>query len=730
MTSKAAVKRRRAQNAAAADSRMKKAAAGRAGRGTSAGGPGPTPPPHTARRSWITRHKYPLWGLGAALAAFFVWVLVIDQAAYGSWRAPVDVWSAAQGAQFDAHGWFDGIYRAMQVPEFPLWPLVLAPVRALCGLLGLSGGYNWYEWVYGAPNHPTAWLVYGPVSVLGAGLVLFAGDSLAGALGVTNRRRVMLIAGLALLVLYDVVYYGHPEDLLATALLLYALGALHDGRPGLAGWLAGAAVSTNPVVVLALPVLLAQLSSRTWRRFGLRLFALPVLVLAPPFMTDPRATWNALGLQPNFTNIHPTPLVDLARHVGAGVVYAGPVRLVAVVIVMVGAFILARRRSTLQWALFVCGVALLARQLIEPVMVPYYLVPGIAALSVVMLARRTTPWALTGVVGAVAAVGAASQSISPWPYLLLVAATSAVCVWGAWPATQPGVGDAPAPEPKEQPWRPARSALIGACVLLVVAGTTLYSRATPRAQTAVLTANWDSGPGTNTNPPYGIPPVKSLFDRVYVLKGTQVVQEPTLAPFSYGVTSSVAAQVRTWASTAESTARRWENLAWVAPSRTVSNASQPPSHVLAAAWISALGATGAPGMSEWKAGPRFCLSDTDYTQATLGAPDYRIVMWSGCGSSSVWLDADPQVRLQAGLPSVGIGLPVDETFVVADPTGTKLLSAYVGWGITAAVHVASSNTQPYTRTVLAKGIMELRPGSSGLRIWDPWWWWSLSLKSS
>ena len=675
-------------------------------------------------QAWIVRRRYPMWGLGAMLAAFFLWTLVIVPAVWGAWQAGQDEWNVWQASQFVAHGWFGAMYRAMPVqPDFPLWPIILSPIRTLSGLLGLSGGYRWYD-TTGAAYHATAWLIYGPVCVLCAGTMLFAGDTLAIELGVVARRRILLTAGLALLAFDLAIYWGHPEDLLTAALLLWALLALHQGRPARAGWLAGLAIVANPVVVLALPVLCARLSSRSWRRFVTRMVVLPVVLLAPPFLTDPGVTWDALGREVTYTKDHATPLVFLAHHVGVGVVNAGPVRLVAVVLVGIGAFVLTRRRSGLEWSVFVCGTALLARQISEPVMNPYYLIPGLAVLAII-LASRPAHRTLPGAVALLATIFAGSLHIAPWPYSLLVAATSAACVWSAWPTPRHHESEADQAQLVEPPGRRVRRVLAGACVLAIVAGTVVYSHASSGAQTSLLAANWDAGPGTNSNFPWGTPSVGSVANRLYFVDGAQVSQYPTLASFSFTVTPSLSRLARESAASGQAVARQWGNLAWVAPSSSAS-ASQPPAHVRASAWISALAASHAPGRSMWEAGPKFCPTNRQHTRSLLGAPDYRIVLWRGCGSSSLWLDTDPDVTLQVRPAVVAIGAAVDSTYVVTNPSGTKVLRVYVGWGVKALIHVAASGETPYVQTLAIDGIMELRPTPTGLRIWDPWWRYGLA----
>src|SRR5258708_25301663 len=122
-----------------------------------------------------------------------------------------------------------------------------------------------------------AWLLGGPYEIALSCAVLFAADALAEELGAADDVRKLLAAA-GVVALWGVVIWGHPEDAVAVALLLYAVLALGRGRPALAGWLAGAAVCVQTLVLLALPVLLAVLAWRRMPAFLLRA-AVPGAVL-------------------------------------------------------------------------------------------------------------------------------------------------------------------------------------------------------------------------------------------------------------------------------------------------------------------------------------------------------------------------------------------------------------------------------------------------------------------
>src|SRR5260221_272339 len=128
--------------------------------------------------------------------------------------------------------------------------VILVPVAAIIDAAGLS------LQVPGVHNaHPGAWLLAGPYQMAVSAVVLFAADAIAERLGATWPKRAVL-AGAGAVTLWSVaVLWGHPEDAVAVALLLFAIVALSDARTGRSAWLTGAAVAVQPLVLLALPVI-------------------------------------------------------------------------------------------------------------------------------------------------------------------------------------------------------------------------------------------------------------------------------------------------------------------------------------------------------------------------------------------------------------------------------------------------------------------------------------------
>ncbi|MHB8219570.1 MAG: hypothetical protein ACYDHU_04510, partial [Acidimicrobiales bacterium] len=310
--------------------------------------------------------------------------------------------------------------------------VVLAPAVALSGAFHLSVVHP------GVVTFPTGWLLV-EVASIAAGLpVLFASDRLARRLGVRSTRR-FLLAGFQVVGLWNVVvWWGHPEDALALALLLFAIPDVLDGRWARAGWLLGLAVVTQPVVVLAIPVLVARAPLREWPGLAARLAAPTALLIAAPLVANWHGTWRALVEQPNYPLVdHTTPWTSLAPIVGSGdVVAAGPLRSVAVAGAVVLGVVVGRRRPGLGVTLGVMATGFALRILFEPVMVAYYVWPVLAvALVAVSVGSR---WRLvtTGGIATFATVFGDAKWRGNWSWWAVemgcVVAVLCLSVPGSW----------------------------------------------------------------------------------------------------------------------------------------------------------------------------------------------------------------------------------------------------------------------------------------------------------
>ncbi len=354
-------------------------------------------PPAAAVRRWGP----PLGAAGAGVVATMVWSLAFAFHARHLvwWRTPVDIWATLRGAHLVAWGDLGGVYGGgTSLVSFPGSVLLLVPVALVSSALGMSESFPL------TLPHPSAWLVLGPYAAAAASLAIFGADAVARRLGVGPGRRSALAAAGAVALFPVYAVWGHPEDAVAVGLLLYAVLAALDGRHARAGWLAGAAVAVQPLVLLGLPVLVALTSWRRWPGLAARA-ALPAAVLVAVCLAgDAHATIRALLEQPNFPRIdRVTPWTALAPRLGGAgqalAVAAGPGRLVALAgAIGVGAVLrmrLARRRRVPaaacpdagvqrgRAAVLALAVALSLRCLTESVMDPFYLWP---ALGVGLLA--------------------------------------------------------------------------------------------------------------------------------------------------------------------------------------------------------------------------------------------------------------------------------------------------------------------------------------------------------
>jgi hypothetical protein len=304
--------------------------------------------------------------------------------------------------------------------------IILLPCAAVIAAAGLSlqipGPHN---------LHPPVWLLAGPYEIALCCVTLFAADALAEQLGVTKWKRGLLAVASAVALWNVSARWGHPEDAVAVGLLLYAVLALGRSRTALAGWLAGAAVCVQPLVLLALPMLLAPLP---WRRMPafLARSALPsAVLLGVAALANWHATYTSVTSQPNSPVInHPTAWTSLAPHMSNTNVAAGPARLATIVLACCCALAVRRRwlaqaemakdgvwpPSLLADVLWWAALALALRSFFEPVMVSYYPWP---VLAVALIPAATLRWirllAASVVAGGVtAAAQGSSHSVWVW----------------------------------------------------------------------------------------------------------------------------------------------------------------------------------------------------------------------------------------------------------------------------------------------------------------------------
>jgi hypothetical protein len=373
---------------------------------------------------WLARRLFPVLATAVLIAVGMVstiyWPLLVGKSA---WALPHDLWGTLVAARRLAHGNWGGLYaRPTWLVTLPGAAVILVPAAVIADVAGLSlqipGPHN---------PHPGVWLLAGPYAIALSAIALFAADAIAEHLGVARRRRALLAAASAVALWSVAVRWGHPEDAVAMGLFLFGVLALSRSQTGRSGWLMGAAVAVQPLVLLALPFAAVVIVPRRLAGFLARAAAPGALLLGAAAAANWKATASAVTSQPNSPAVnHLTAWTSLAPHLDGGVVAAGPARALAVAVACGCALVAGRRwraaldaggwsSRILQELLWWAAVALALRCVLEPVMAAYYLWP---ALAVALIAASPSWPRLIATSVAATAVTYASQLMwkSPWTW--------------------------------------------------------------------------------------------------------------------------------------------------------------------------------------------------------------------------------------------------------------------------------------------------------------------------
>ena len=394
--------------------------------------------PRTTPGNRLGRRVFPLVAtIGLLIVGVYTTTWGPSMMGRTEWVLPYDLWGTLVAATRLAHFDIGGLYTSPTgLVSLPGAAVILVPIAAVIDAAGLSlhnpGPAN---------PHPAVWLVAAPYEIALCCVTLFAADALAEQLGVARWKRALLSAASAGILWNVSARWGHPEDAVAVGLLLYAILAQSRSRDGLAGWLAGAAVCVQPLVLLALPVMLALMP---WRRMPMFLVraALPsAVLLGAALVANWHAAYTSVTSQPNSPTVnHPTAWTSLAPHVANGNVAAGPARLATIVLACCCALAVRRRwlarldaaqhgeaqpdrdplagtvgrvwwpTSVLAEVLWWAAFTLALRSFFEPVMVSYYPWPP---LAVALIPAATLSWGRLIAAGLVAGgVTAAAQGTS------------------------------------------------------------------------------------------------------------------------------------------------------------------------------------------------------------------------------------------------------------------------------------------------------------------------------
>ena len=414
-------------------------------------------------RELVRRRAFPLIA-SAGLIVVGMYTTTWGPALLGrtEWALPYDLWGTLIATTRLAHGNIGGIYAPPTgLISLPGAAVILLPCAALISALGLSldipGPHN---------LHPGVWLVAGPTrSRCAASRCSPPTRSPSGSAWPSGSAGLLAVASAG--ILWSVsARWGHPEDAVAVGLLLYAILAQSQGRLGLAGWLAGAAVCVQPLVLLALPVMLAVLPWRRMVPFLVRAALPSAVLLGAAAIANWHDTYLSVTSQPDSPVInHPTAWTSLAPQMAGQNVAAGPFRLATILLACLCALAVRRHWQSrasaagrgrpagngpagngmagrrLPWpatlladVLWWVALTLALRSFFEPVMVSYYPWPPMA---VALIPAATLSWPRLFAAGLLAGgLTAAAQgpSHAVWIWWVPIVAGLAVLLASAGPS--------------------------------------------------------------------------------------------------------------------------------------------------------------------------------------------------------------------------------------------------------------------------------------------------------
>lgn len=414
------------------------------------------------------------------LAYVFRWGSVVRHTP-SLWITPVDLSGIYRASTALAHSHFNAIYQANSgFLTLPGILIVLAPLGALSNVfhttfVEIMKNHHLVTYPHYLVSHTSQifdsgtitsgahgaieysiqpqWFTYvAPYIMVLSCSALFALDALAERLQVTRSRRLVLTVAEAVVLWPVIVFWGHPEDALAVALVVYALWFALDDRFTWAGWLFGAAVAVQPLVIVVFPILLV-LGGRT-RVLGLvvRGVVPAAAVTVGPFVSEFHATLHDVVTQPALPDLkgnHQTPWTFLAPKLsGKGSLTAvggGPTRAITLVLAGAVGWWARRWRERPEMLVWSVALALALRTYTESVMTAYYVWPALAVGLVIAARGSRLRFGLSIALAiGVTTVGQFQLELFQW-WALDVAGVTGLLIAAAWPVPL-GAGE-PRPVP-------------------------------------------------------------------------------------------------------------------------------------------------------------------------------------------------------------------------------------------------------------------------------------------
>jgi len=336
------------------------------------------PAPWARAVGWIRRRAWPLSltvaSIVLGMAYSLWWSGAVRHSHLHYWLVPADLWLTVRDAHLVTWGALPYLYGSQTaLVTLPGLPILLAPLAGAVQLANLSESFGPWTLV-----HPTAWLVYGPVTLALGSSLIFVADAWVNAAGLVGWRRRMAVLAAGAVAWDMTARWGHPEDALALAAALCCLMAVKDERWVRAGWYLGLALCFQPLVILLLPILVIQAGRRHALPLLLRAAILPGGLLAVVLAVDAHDVVRSALEQPNFPLLdQPTPWSRLSPHMAAHTIGAGPSRLIALAVAWALGGLGRRWRGQWPRLLWLGSVMLATRGVFEAVMVPYYVIPAL-----------------------------------------------------------------------------------------------------------------------------------------------------------------------------------------------------------------------------------------------------------------------------------------------------------------------------------------------------------------
>jgi hypothetical protein len=417
--------------------------------------------------AWIDARSVPFMVTMVLAVAGSSYSLFWSAVARHGWQSYSDLWNSSGVALAIGHGHFTAVYAPIsQIDSPPGFEYLLAPVMVVGHALGLGtvmAEGNSFK-VFG--------LVLAAVATAMGCTVLFALDAIARAWEFSDGRRLALSVVAGLGVVSAAAFWGHPEDCIALAFVLWA--ALLVERRGVAGargagWLLGVAVACQPLALLALTPVIARFAWRPLWSAASRVAVVPVAVLLPAVIATPSRAIHAVVDQPFFPPAESsTPFSHLARALGHGMYSGGTLRLVATLGAIVLGWVACRRRCDLPWVLFVMAIAFTLRVVLESELLGFYFYPVVALALLLSLRSGWSRLEVCAVLSVVClALGNRRQHAIAlwWPAIMLVTVAMLVVAYrGVVAVPRSGPGDGLRDRPDLGSPRVRRGAGVGAGV--------------------------------------------------------------------------------------------------------------------------------------------------------------------------------------------------------------------------------------------------------------------------